>query len=747
MKYISYFRATTIFVALMLCVSLQFTTNAFAQKSHAAVQSKVPDSLMLFDFEDGFGLESMQTNDAKVSFVNGVGLQGKGSQKLLLETGLRSGSPSVTIKKPKGSWDLNPYYHVKMDITNAGEHPARIIFKVGDPEDSMEAWQMEIRFDLAPGQTKTVADDIVTTPWRFSKSLDLLAMRAAPGQAKSDLSAIDQVKISINYPENEHKLIIDNVRATNPVRWVESEGFLPFVDRFGQYKHAHWPGKTLSVDDLRQQAAEEDRELATNPGPRHFNQYGGWKDGPKRKATGHFRTEKYNGVWWLVDPEGRLFWSHGVGVVFPGTAITGTTDREDYFEWLPEKDTPYGAFYSKAGRASHGYYKTLAERETYNFTASNLYQKYGKNWKQSFDRVAHARLRSWGMNTLGVASDRQLCEDGITPYTETVWVNGTKKIEASKGYWGKFHDVFDPSFRKQLKLALSDRQHAVDDPFCIGFFIENELSWGAEGSLAVATLESPAEQPAKKVFLADLKAKYTTINALNSVWGTTHASWNALLESTNAPNKVKAWDDLSLFYKKIVETYFSTVREEMKAVAPNIMYLGCRLAWANSDTVIRTAAKYTDVISMNKYQYKLTNVGLPEGVDKPIMIGEFHFGSLDRGALHLGIVEAFSQPHRGELYTDYVESALLNPYIVGTHWFQYGEQPPTGRGDGENYNVGIVDLADKPFPELIKHVQALGHRMYDFRSTAAENGQIIQPKKSSKINSMQEDEDMHKRSN
>ena len=356
-------------MAVCCLVSVLMSATVLADQARAQTQVGVPDSLTLFDFEEGFELQSIYTHDAKASLVDE-----KGSRKLVVKTGMRSGAPGVTIKRPQGSWDLNPYFHVKMDITNAGEHPAEIIFKVGNPEDGMEAWQMEIRFGLAPGQTKTVADDIATTPWRFSEPLELLAMRAAPGQAKTDLSAIDQVKITINYPENEHKLVIDNIRATNPVRWVDPEGFLPFVDRFGQYKHAHWPGKTLSVDDLRQQAIEEDHELAANPGPGNFNRYGGWKDGPQLEATGHFRAEKHNDVWWLVDPDGRLFWSHGVGVVHPGTAITGITDREDYFEWLPEKSTSYGSFYSKAGPAAHGYYKTLAERETFNFTASILYQ-------------------------------------------------------------------------------------------------------------------------------------------------------------------------------------------------------------------------------------------------------------------------------------------------------------------------------------------------------------------------------------
>ncbi|MDQ8201418.1 hypothetical protein [Pelagicoccus sp. SDUM812003] len=726
---------------LVLSLALGLSLQGPNLGTEVCAQTDVPDSLTLFDFDEGFDLGSVESNDANASLI------GEGDRQLLVETGIRSGAPGVTLKRSSGSWDLDPYYHVKMDIRNVGEHPAKIIFKVGDPEDDMEGWQMEIRFDLKPGETKTVADDISTSPWRFAEPLELVAMRAAPGSAKTDLSAIDQVRISIVYPDARHKLVIDNIRATNPVRWVGSEGFLPFVDRFGQYKHADWPGKVYSSDDLRQLAREEDRRLASHPGPSHFCGFGGWKEGPQLEATGFFRTEKLDGAWWLVDPDGHLFWSHGVCCVDPWASSTGVTDREGYFEWIPEKDSRFGQFFGKAHGAAHGFYKGRGERDTYSFHASNLFRKFGENWREGFRRVAHARLRSWGMNTAGVASDREFCQDGVTPYTETVWVRGTRKIEASQGYWGPFHDVFDPSFRRQVRAALAGRERAANDSWCLGFFVENELSWGAEGSLAEAALASPADQPAKLEFVSDLRAKYADIQSLNAVWSTEYASWQALLQSTVRPDRTKAWDDLSAFYARIVETYFSTVREEMKAVAPNIMYLGCRLAWANSETVIRTAAKYQDVMSMNRYDYNVTNVGFPHGVDKPILIGEFHFGSLDRGSLHPGVTVANSQAERAKFYKVYVESALLNPYIVGTHWFQYGDQNPTGRGDGENYNVGLVDVADNPFPELTESVTDVGARMYGLRFSAAQENRLVQPEVSLEVNAMQVDEDMHKRSN
>ena len=41
------------------------------------------------------------------------------------------------------------------------------------------------------------------------------------------------------------------------------------------------------------------------------------------------------------------------------------------------------------------------------------------------------------------------------------------------------------------------------------------------------------------------------------------------------------------------------------------------------------------------------------------------------------------------------------PELVGTHWFQWADQPSTGRFDGENYNIGLVDVTDRPYADLV----------------------------------------------
>ena len=98
-----------------------------------------------------------------------------------------------------------------------------------------------------------------------------------------------------------------------------------------------------------------------------------------------------------------------------------------------------------------------------------------------------------------------------------------------------------------------------------------------------------------------------------------------------------------------------------------------------------------------------------------MIVGEFHFGALDRGMFHTGLVPTENQEERAKAYKNYVNGGLRNPQIVGTHWFQYGDQATTGRGDGENYQIGFLDIADTPYPETIQACREVGYSMYEYR--------------------------------
>jgi hypothetical protein len=334
-----------------------------------------------------------------------------------------------------------------------------------------------------------------------------------------------------------------------------------------------------------------------------------------------------------------------------------------------------------------------------------------------YPETIHQRLRGWGLNTIANWSDLNVAFLRRTPYTDSVSSRGAKNIEGSEGYWGKFPDVFDPSFSAGVQRSMAGKAgKSAGDPWCLGYFSDNEMSWGDETSIAVAALASPPDQAAKRALLADLEAKYGDIAKLNAQWGTRHESWESLRQSTAKPDLAKAGEDLRAFYTRAAEGYFRTVREAIHAVAPKQLYLGCRFAWVNARAAA-AAAKYCDVVSFNLYRRSVAEFKFPGGQDVPLIIGEFHFGALDRGMFHTGLVPVANQAERAAAYGAYVEGALRHPQFVGTHWFQYQDEPTTGRVlDEENYQIGFVDIADTPYAEIVATSRAVGQGMYRLRA-------------------------------
>ena len=213
-------------------------------------------------------------------------------------------------------------------------------------------------------------------------------------------------------------------------------GRFPLLDEFFQLRDRDWPGKIYSEAELRQSIAVEDKDLGSHSGPPEWNKYGGWAAGPKLRATGHFRVEKYQGKWWLVDPLGNLFWSHGIDSART-SAPTPVTDREHYFSWLPDKSSQ---FYSEGRGAAREYYKDRSYR-MFDVLAANLERKYQSGWVEVWADRTHKRLRSWGLNTIGSWADERLYSKRRTPYTVYLHSGGLP-IQGAQGYWFNFPDPF-----------------------------------------------------------------------------------------------------------------------------------------------------------------------------------------------------------------------------------------------------------------------------------------------------------------
>ena len=474
---------------------------------------------------------------------------------------------------------------------------------------------------------------------------------------------------------------------------IPPERFFPCIDRYGQFKWSDWPGKVKNDADLAAAKAAEDADLAAHPGPAGRDKWGGWAEGPRLEATGHFRVQKVRGKWWFVDPDGHLWWSHGPLRVSASCGMTPVKGRERLFEFLPEEGTPLAAFYKTRDELMWPYYVKRGVTNTFDFTAANMYRKYGDDWRNVWMDRVHRRLKSWGANTIANSSDARVMGLSRTPYCDRIEIKsrpiaGTKKLVT----WWPFRDPFDPSFRADVRRQLAERRAALEDPWCFGLFVDNELCWGGVGDLARRVWESPEDQPARVEFCRYLKERHGSV--------------------PETPSD----DDFAEFSKTVARAYFSGVRDEFKRMAPNKLYLGCRFCIGHADFIKRIAAEYSDVMSFNFYDRDILKFHeLPDGVDKPVIIGEFHFGALDRGPINPGIIWLKDQNERAITYRRYLESALRDPNIVGTHWHQYADDVTTGRFDGENFQNGWVDICDNPYPETISAVRWIGDNMYDIR--------------------------------
>ncbi len=511
--------------------------------------------------------------------------------------------------------------------------------------------------------------------------------------------------------------VIPGKRAKNPkITRVPYKEFFAFIDCYGQYKHSEWPGKIHTDAELKRARQIEEEDLAKHTGPIDRNKYGGWANGPRYEATGRFYFKKVDGKWWFVDPEGCLWWSHGVVRVTPSSAVTPLDGRRDYFENLPQQGSEFEKFYYTHDALLKPYYTARNIKETYDFSSANCYRKYGEDYKNVYAELAHRRLRSWGLNTIANSSDKDICLLSKTPYIERLEVLA-KEIKGSGGSWWRFMDPWDPSFKQSIIDQLKAREKELKDPYLVGLFVDNELKWGNESFLAATVAKNEPSLVAKQEFVKHYKAKYHgDIAALNSAWKTSFSSWEALLANTEALPR-SAHKDLVEFNDMIIHKYFRNCREVFDEYAPGLLYLGCRFSDSNRKA-ITIGAEYCDAISHNIYCYTLEDYIQPEGIDKPMIVGEFHFGTRDRGPFHHSLLEVASHEARGKAYEAYLRSALEHPNIVGTHWHQFSDQATTGRFDGENFNVGFTDVCDTPYYETIEGVRRVGYDMYNIRAKA-----------------------------
>ena len=622
----------------------------------------------------------------------------------------------------KGHWDLTGYNRLRFKVTNLdkAEHLSLMTSLCNEKQEKMpwRSWSCIVygktddRCHIRPGETKVVTVSF-PEPVKYPEiDRKFTTMLNTPYSRNHFLYSVDysdicQLEIhqrfnqtGISWKISDVEFLKGEYDKSPDYMDLDSAAFFPFIDRYGQFKHKDWPGKIHSDKELEKMREIEEKDIAAHPGPEGWDQYGGWIPGGQYKATGRFRVDKIDGKWWLIDPEGHLFFSHGILRISPANAVTplsapGLADRRYWFEGLPSEDDPvFGKFYTTFDPLLGSYYEARGIDDHYDFSSANCLRKYGPDYMAVFGDLCHRRLRSWGMNTMANATEPLICHMRRTPYCDRLEIKSKSMTSKKARLWWNLPDPFDPDFRNEIDRQLLERQEELDDPWCIGYFVDNEHSWGDGTYVTQCALEAPEDAACKQALKKFLIGKYGhTVN------------FEDLTE-----------EDKREFNDIVIEKYYSTIREEFDRLAPGMLYLGCRFGGnPGNPRVIEIGARYCDVISYNIYRYTLDALHLPEGIDKPVIIGEFHFGAMDRGVFNPSQVKAESQEDRADCYREYLLSALRHPNVIGTHWHQFSDQATTGRFDGENLQCGFTDVCDTPYPETIAASREIGNIMYKYR--------------------------------
>lgn len=488
------------------------------------------------------------------------------------------------------------------------------------------------------------------------------------------VNAVQSLAVSMDKPIGRPTLEIRNVHLTKGA--AEDAVIEPrlLVDEFGQWIPAQWPGKATTLEALKAAWAKEEQALAKS-GAAEFDMcgYGGFKS-THAKATGFFHVEEVDGKSWFVDPDGHLFFSVGSDCMGPGSA-TPTVGRDGVFAALPPADllrSPTSRFRRRpSGRSA-------------SFLSWNLQRRFGPEWRAKWVDLSVRRMDAWGLNTIANWSDPSLWDAGRKPYVVNL---GGWGVENG---WLGLPDVYSDSFARQCDEAAREQcAQRKNDPYLLGYFIANEPAWpGQEKQLTDMIL---AGQPSA-----------------------TQRELKAFLAQGDTPERRRE------FVYRAFEKFLAVTNGAVKKHDPNHLSLGLRFGGKASDELLRACGIF-DVFSMNCYDYKVDRNYIEKAhrlSGRPVIIGEFHFGVPGRG-LSPGLKQTANQEERGAAYRYYVEQAAAIPCLIGVHWFQWVDQPNTGRNDGENYNIGVVDVTDRPYEELVSAMQATHKRLHAVHSGKA----------------------------
>ena len=330
------------------------------------------------------------------------------------------------------------------------------------------------------------------------------------------------------------------------------------------------------------------------------------------------------------------------------------------------------------------------------------------------------RLRSWGFNNLGAASDVELCgRQGLSHVATLRLGQDFAKGDPDRSIlpYGNapgtaLPNVFHPDWPAFCEARAEELCAAVrDDPWLLGWFLDNELAWGARRG-----------QPATGLYeaVAALPPEHSARKALDRLLAESGGSWA----------EPPSLDAKLAFLRHYARTYFETACAAVRRHDPNHLILGCRFAGLeNAHPVVwEEAGRFCDVVSVNVYPWADLDrgvildekCGVPVAerfreyggyAGKPLFVSEWSFPALDTGRKCLvGAGQRVpTQEDRAEAAALFLRTMRDDPHVVGCDWFMWCDRPAAGssKWNPEDCNYGLVNESGVPYEGLVRAFAAV----------------------------------------
>lgn len=592
------------------------------------------------------------------------------------------------------SYKCNSEEYIVFEVTNLSDYSASVTLSFWQSESAQS--DITVKIGVLP-HVRTVV-----SLKEESAEGGTLFLRRKPGRLKTvvlgrpiKLEKITKFAFGVSSAPCSVPLEIHNayISPSEPDYTVPS---VKLVDTLGQKKITDWKGKTKNEDELKHYLFNE---LKKEPSyPEGFSKYFGWLK-KRFEPTGYFAVEKAGGRYWLKDPEGYAFFSCGLDCV----GIDGDcnlTGIESFCDYLPEKGT---VGWSERRHGGESFFS---------WSKYNLYRTFGDKWYDNWVKITKRRLIDWGENTVACWSDTEFIKRSDLPYVHIL--RGFPRTK--ENIFRDFPDVFSEEYLEESTLWAQQLKELSEDKNMIGYFMSNEPNWAFVDGLNIAavTLEQKSHFKSKDFIIDSLKNKYSDIKSLNSAWNFNFASFEDFLSPLDTSLLSKpAIDDLYAISEEMVRQFIKIPSLALKKVDKNHLNLGMRYAWLSSPA-LAAGSEYFDVFSFNCYRHDPYDSiqRIADIVKMPVIIGEFHFGALDRGLDATGIQGVAVQEDRAKAYRYYMHRAASHPFCLGAHYFTLNDQGYLGRFDGENYQIGFVDVCNREYEEIVASATKTNREVY-----------------------------------